>query len=184
MRLFIAIDISDEIKAALASAQERLKASRADVKWIRPENMHLTLKFLGEVSEDKAPDIVQALETTAAGYSRFDISLFKLGAFPKLDFPRVIWAGIDTNCGLVEEIAGRIDEECAKLAFKKEARPFSAHLTIGRVGSLTNKDSLKELLLAITLPALNSVVREIVLYKSVLTPQGPVYTPVHKAPFK
>jgi len=181
MRSFIAVDITDDMRSAVEKLQERLKGAEADVKWVAPQNMHLTLKFLGDTPEEKEPDLKAVLDRVAGNYRAFDISLFKLGAFPKLDLPKVVWVGIDNNCGLIEEIAGKIDTECEKAGFLKETRAFSAHLTIGRVTSLKNKDKLKQMLLDLSVPALSSRITEIVLYKSVLTRQGPVYTSLHKA---
>jgi len=179
MRTFIAIELSNDIRKELASLQNELKTADADVKWVKPENIHLTLKFLGEVKEESVEAIASALDKVGSGYTKFDISLFKVGAFPKLDHPRVIWVGIDNNCSVVEEIAVKIEDECEKLSFPREKRSFSAHLTLGRVRSPKNKTALKEKIMSLEVKPLTSQLRELTLFKSTLTPKGPIYSKLH-----
>jgi len=95
MRLFIAIELPETIKSELAGIQSKLKASRADVKWVEPQNIHLTLKFLGYVQQDKIAAIKNAVDKIAGQTKAFNISLSEIGAFPDLNSPRVIWVGID-----------------------------------------------------------------------------------------
>jgi len=182
MRAFIAIELPDNIKEELSSIQSDLKTAQADVKWVKTENIHLTLKFLGEVSEVKITEIKTAIDRVSKDHKKFETSLFKAGAFPKIDNPRVIWVGIDRNCSLIEEIALKIDEECEKLGFKREERQFSAHLTIGRVRSGKNKDPLKEKLLAQDVKEQAFTVDKLTLFQSTLTPSGPIYTSLYTAP--
>lgn len=181
MRTFIAIDICDKAKKEVALLEEGLKKAHADVKWVKVENVHLTLKFLGEVAEEKIKDISGILDGIASEYSKFDITLSQIGAFPKLDYPRVVWVGIEGNSAALKEIAAKVDEGCTKIGFEKEKRPFSAHITLGRVRSPKNKRELKEAIVNLSITPLTSSVDELVLYQSVLTPQGPVYTKIHKS---
>ena len=179
MRTFIAIKLSEEIKKEMASLQEKLKPANADVKWVNPENIHLTLKFLGEVKEDRITKIKDILENIAKKHSGFEISLFKLGAFPKLDYPRVVWAGIDKGCSEAEAITKEIEENLENLGFEKEKRPFSAHLTLGRVKSGKNKEELKKILLSLEAKSISCKVEGFILFQSTLTPKGPIYRPLH-----
>jgi len=184
MRTFIAIELSDEVNSELAAIQEELKKASSDVKWVETANIHLTLKFLGDVDERKAGEIKSILDKIASEYKKFEMSLFKIGAFPKLDYPRVIWVGIDKNCATVEEMAQHIENECEKIGFKKEDRPFSAHLTLGRVRSPKNKEALKDKILSISVKPLNFNADKITLFQSTLTPKGSIYTVLHQSPLQ
>jgi len=190
MRTFIAIDLNEENKAALTKLQDELKQTKADVKWVEPENTHLTLKFLGEISEKQADQIKQVLDKISSDCKPFELSLSDIGAFPELDYPRVIWVGIEKGKKEVEEAAKKIEEELGKLGFANEERPFAAHLTIGRVRSRKNIQALKEVCQLASLPVNKSkpanrptdeLVNSITLYQSKLTPSGPIYTPLHRA---
>lgn len=179
MRAFIAVDLSGEIKDRLAKVQAGLEASRADVKWVEPENIHLTLKFLGEISEDQAIKVKQILDGVASGFKPFEITLSGIGAFPKLDYPRVIWIGIEKGKAESEEIAKKLEEELLAAGFPKDARPFSAHITIGRVRSAKNKEALKEAVSSTSPQPIAQKVSSVILYQSTITSKGPIYTPLH-----
>ena len=165
MRAFIAVELPDEVKKELASIQQELERASADVKWVKTENIHLTLKFLGNVDDDKIEKIKALLDKIASSHEKFEATLFKVGAFPKLEYPRVIWVGIDKGCNLAEEIAFKIENECERIGFAKENRPFSAHLTLGRVRSGKNKDALKKRLISATIKPQSFIVDEIILFQ-------------------
>jgi len=181
MRTFFAIELTDEVRKELSSIQERLIEANADIKWVKPENIHLTLKFLGDINESQVEKIKSILDETAKNHKAFKSSLFKIGAFPKLEYPRVIWVGIDENCSIIEEIAIKIDDACEKLGFQKEERQFSAHLTVGRVRSSKNKAVLREKILSTEIRPISFPVTKLTLFQSTLTPQGPVYTSLHES---
>lgn len=193
MRAFIAIEISDEIREALAKAEEHLKYSGADVKWVAPENIHLTLKFLGEVDEARIEKVKATLDEIGKATKPFEMTIKGLGVFPKIDFPRVIWAGLDKGAAESAELAKSIDDELSKLGFERESRPFAAHLTIGRVRSPKNKSALAEKLSNLQLTSAErsgaspkgtynlQLIQSITLYKSTLTPRGSIYTKLHEA---
>jgi len=186
MRTFIAIELSEDIKSALDQVESHLKYSGADVKWIAKENIHLTLKFLGEINDAKCEKIKSILDTIAKSTKPFYISIKDIGAFPKIDYPRVIWVGLDKGAVESTELAGKIDSELAKIGFEKETRPFSAHLTIGRVRSLKNKQALKEKITGYQLPSASSPrfsVGIVTLFQSKLTPSGSIYTKLHESKF-
>lgn len=183
MRAFIAIELSEDIKDALSQAQSHLKYSGADVKWVEIENIHLTLKFLGEISEEKCIKVKAALDTVAGSFKPFELNVKDIGVFPKIEFPKVIWVGLDKGAEESARIAKRIDEELSKIGFDPESRPFVAHATIGRVRSQRNKEALKEKLT--TLEAFGSgikwqAVNSITLFQSKLTPTGSIYTKLHE----
>lgn len=185
MRAFVAIELSDEIKGCLSQAQSHLKYSGADVKWVEKENIHLTLKFLGDITEDKAKKVGTMLEGIASSAKPFELTLKDIGAFPKTDSPRVIWAGLDKGAKESTDIAKRTDEELLKIGFEPEARPFAAHITIGRVRSPKNKEALKEKILSVPKSWLSDSssqrISSIALFQSTLTPDGPVYTKIYEA---
>ena len=186
MRTFIAIELSDEIKETLAQIQSHLKYSGADVKWVTPGNIHFTLKFLGEIDEKKCGDVKAILDEIAKSTKPFEISLKDIGAFPKIDYPRVIWVGLDKGAEESTELAGKIDETLLKLDFAKESRPFAAHLTIGRVRSAKNKEALKEKIgsCSFQLSAIShQLISSVILFHSKLTPTGSIYTKLHEAKF-
>ena len=185
MRTFIAIELSGEIRSALARIQSHLKYSGADVKWVEEKNIHLTLKFLGEIDENKLLRVKNILDETGKLSRPFEISLKDIGAFPDIDYPRVIWAGLGKGSAESKILAERIDEELSRIGFEKESRLFAAHLTIGRVRSVRNKEALKSKLTAYSLQftAKPQLISSIILFQSTLTPEGPVYTKLHEAKF-
>ena len=186
MRTFIAIELSLNIREVLAQIESRLKYAGADVKWVEKDNIHLTLKFLGEIDEKKVELVTSALDDIAKETKPFEISLKDLGAFPKIDSPRVIWVGLDKGAKESTELAKKIDEVLLKLGFQEETRPFAAHLTIGRVRSGLNKAALAEKMKSIcglwTVDC-GQTVASIILYKSTLTPKGPIYSKLHETEF-
>ena len=140
MRLFIAVNIPVEIKENLSLLTKRLKYKISDVKWIQKENLHLTLKFLGEVREEKVEKICSNLCDIAKTIKPFNVSFSEIGAFPDLKFPRIIWAGVKEGSNELKKLAWEIEQALVPLGFEKEKRAFSAHLTIGRVKSFKVRD--------------------------------------------
>ena len=185
MRTFIAIELPQEIKSALSNIQAELKQAHADVKWVKPENIHLTLKFLGEIDETLVEKICAILEGIARQNTPFNLSLSNLGAFPKLNYPRVIWIGV-TNDQPVVKIAQEIEKEAVEIGLPRESRPFSSHITLGRVRSALNRGALIEKLIFLkkNFPPSNLEfkVHSLTLFKSTLTPSGPIYEIIHSYP--
>jgi 2'-5' RNA ligase len=188
MRTFIAIELPQEIKDALGRLQGQLKASGADVKWVAPNNIHLTLKFLGEIDDSQLDGVKRIIEDVAKSQSCFSIHLSSLGAFPKINFPRVIWVGFSEGDTETKEIAKELEERIAKVGIPKETRPFSSHITIGRVRSALNREKLIQSLQAIAndfdRQSLFCIVTKVTLFKSTLTPQGPIYEILKEANLK
>ena len=185
MRTFIAIALPQEIRDYLACIQAELKKCQADVKWVQPENIHLTLKFLGERDEKKIEKIKEILQESVREKACFAVRLCNIGAFPKIDFPRVIWLGLDKGEKETKEIAYALEEKIAKLGIPKEDKPFSSHITIARIRSPANRESLvQELKRVPKLKDLEFPVTKITLYKSTLTPKGPIYEILKEASLK
>lgn len=188
MRTFIAIELPLQIKEYLARLQERLKKLGADVTWVKPDNIHLTLKFLGEIEDKKISKVIQILEDTLKDKLNFVMRLSSIGAFPSINSPRVIWMGIDKGDTQIKEIANDLEEEISRLGIPKEDRPFSSHITIGRLRSAQNRErlvkDLKELKGSIINENLEFPVTKILLMKSTLTSKGPIYEVLKEATLK
>lgn len=188
MRAFIAIELPREIKDSLAKLQWQLKSSGADVKWVEPSNIHLTMKFLGEIDDKIQDKVGRALEESAKDKTAFNMRLAALGAFPKLKSPRVIWVGIDQGDNEAKAIAKELEQNLEKIGIPKEDRPFSSHITIGRTRSPQNREKLVENLTALAdkfgQENLEFKVTGITLFKSTLTPGGPIYQALKETPLK
>jgi len=184
MRTFIAIELPEEARDKLAKLQDRLRKPGADIKWVKPSNIHLTLKFLGKIDEALLPDIKSSLTNLANTHKTFNIALKGVGAFPKLEYPRVIWVSIDKGKQESASLSSDIENAMCVLGFEKEVRPFRAHLTLGRVRTGKNKPELieaitkeKDFTVTDKIPA-----NKITLIESQLTSEGPIYTPLAKFP--
>jgi 2'-5' RNA ligase len=173
-RGFIAIDINNT-QNVLNLLQE-ITNSNADVKLVEPQNIHITLKFLGDVEETNIDEIEQIMKDSVKGIKPFLLKLRGTGVFPNHNYIRIVWIGIK-GTEVIEKISRSIDEGLSQLGFKREKRGFSAHLTIGRVKTAKNKQLL---LTAIEkykdFDFSTHEVNSIKLKKSVLTPKGPIYT--------
>lgn len=141
MRSFIAIELPESVKTAISALQNELKKCGADVRWVRPEGIHLTLKFLGDVKEKDVDGIVKSIEGTCKKYNSFNVEIKGTGVFPNMKSPRVLWIGVSGNEVLLK-LQKDIEEGMASLGFEKENRQFSPHLTFGRFKSLYGKEAL------------------------------------------
>jgi len=176
IRAFIAIELNNETQNSLAKIQSELKTSGAVVKWVEPKNIHLTLKFLGDIDTDLAAKIKIILEDLAKNHQKFSATINELGAFPNTGSPRVIWVGINAGKQNLISIATELENNLPKLGIPKEERDFAPHLTLGRVKGPINRFKLSELLNKNkNISDLNFIADRITLFKSTLTPQGPIY---------
>ena len=176
MRAFVAVELPQKIREAIAVCIADLKSAGADVKWVETGNLHLTLKFLGEITKPQAAQLKEALMQTAAGLSSFTLRIEGIGAFPRTTSPRVIWLGVREGEKSLAALAERVEETCVGLGFKKGERPFSAHLTIGRVRSRERLAPLiKRLQLAEFCATEPAPVEKITLFQSLLSPKGSSY---------
>ncbi len=188
MRAFIAIELPQKIRDFLGRIQEQLETSGADVKWVKPENIHLTLKFLGEIDDKKMSGVSEILDAVAKDKDSFQIRISSLGAFPSTNSPRVIWVGISRGDAETKAIAKELEEKIAQIGIPKEDRPFSSHITIGRTRSTLRREKLVRGLQDLQDNAekedLTFNATKITLFKSTLTPKGPVYEVLHNASLK
>ncbi len=182
MRTFIAIELPEGIKKKIELLQAPLKKTNALVSWVKPGNIHITLKFLGEVPEEKINEVISGTEQAVRETKRFTMSLKGMGAFPDFKRPRVIWIGSGSGEKELSYLANRIEEEMERIGFPKEQRKFSAHFTIGRVKSPKNIEKLMELIKLTEFQTEEIPVNEVVVMKSQLHPAGAIYTPLKKIP--
>jgi 2'-5' RNA ligase len=166
-----------DVRAALATEIERLSAQAHGVGWVAPENLHLTLKFLGGVEPARLERVSAALQTAARDASPFEMALRGLGAFPSPTRPRVIWAGVHGGNDALATLAARVDAALSGLDFPREDRPFSAHVTLGRVREPTRDPALTAALAAgVTRDFGRFPVARMALMRSDLSPRGARYT--------
>ncbi len=173
MRSFIAIEMqSDGIK----EIQNQLRRANADIKFVDFENLHLTLKFLGEIREEVVDDIHSIMEESFDGIRRVNVNLKGVGVFPNLRKIRVVWVGIEDSKEILINMQDRLEENISRLGFRRDKR-FTPHLTIGRVKSAKNKETLVEMIRAMNDKEIGEIsIDRVLLKKSVLTPKGPIYT--------
>lgn len=176
MRLFIAIDLEDEIKKKIKNLTVDLKRSMQGVKWVRDEGIHVTLKFLGEVQEGKVKEITKALEQVSSQYDALDIDICHLGRFPERGDPRVIWVGVLEKTGALRELAFGIEKELEKIGFERENRAFKPHVTLGRVRRGRKSERKSSPVLENKEISFGSFqAKHIFLIKSILRPEGAQY---------
>ena len=184
IRTFIGIEIPAEIRTKIAEFQTDLKALGGRIAWVKPERIHLTLKFLGATDELLVEKIISQLEEVAFPRSPFRVKVGGVGAFPNFKKPRVIWVGVDEGIDILREVASDIDQRMSGFGFEKEKRQFSAHLTVGRVKDDRNIGSVIERLQQIQdFKAGEFIVSEMSFIKSQLTNEGPIYTTLKKIKF-
>lgn len=174
IRTFIAIDIP--ISQKITDVISELKKAEINAKIVEIENMHLTLKFLGDTEENLIDKIEEIINDSIKEIQPYEITLKNIGVFPNQKYIKVVWIGVE-NTEPLKKIAETIDTKLIDLGFKKERRPFSVHLTIARLKSAKNKDKLIELLNKYQNTEFQKIkVCKILLKKSILTSEGPIYT--------
>jgi len=189
VRAFIAVDLSLEVQRGLEAVLGQLQqALRGDiVRWVPPRNMHLTLKFLGDVSVKNLDQIKAILAAEAELHSAFDIHVGGLGAFPSMRRPRVIWVGVQAP-DVLGQLQHEVDTQTARLGYPQEERQFSPHLTLGRVKRNASTDETGKIAKALSDTKVGELgtarIAEVHLYRSDLNPQGAVYTRLFTAPLK
>ncbi len=176
LRTFIAIDIPDELREVIAGVRKALEGVARRVAWVRQENIHLTLKFLGEVGEARLPVLKEALEGVSEGASPFELRSNGLGGFPSLRCPRVIYLGLEECPGLIT-LKSAIEKALATRDFPADERPFRGHLTLCRLRSPGAGRAMGEAAGTVVVEKkVAFVVNRFVLYKSELTPRGARYS--------
>ncbi len=182
-RSFVCIELPAEIKKSLADLQSRLRPlAKGAVSWPKPEGLHLTLKFLGDVDAGRLDAAADALLRSCAESHGFQVCLRGTGGFPDLRMPRVLWAGLAEPSGELEKLQRRIEQAFRAAGFAAEERPFSPHLTIARVKAPREAAELARHWQTTALENLCFSVKEVVLMRSDLLPEGATYTPLRRVP--
>jgi 2'-5' RNA ligase len=177
IRSFLAIELPKPILKKIEEVEADLKTAHADVRWVSPGKIHLTLKFFGNIEESRTDSIFQSIEESVRSTQPFSLKVQGVGAFPSMKSPRVIWMGLVTGNQILISFQKEIEAQLEKIGFQPEDRPFRPHLTLGRVKSSRGKNDLvgriekhKEGEFG------NFQVDRVILFKSDLKPSGPTYT--------
>jgi len=183
-RLFVAAWLPGAAAGEAAGALERLRAAGADVKWVSPESCHVTLRFLGDVEEERVPGLIEGLREAVEGLAPFEIRLSGVGTFPPRGAPRVVWAGIDRGAEMLARLAARVEKALLARGDLRapETRPFRAHVTLGRPKGSRGLRRLQDLLGEMSLEGRAHLLEEVRLVESRLSPRGAEYTPVARVP--
>ncbi len=180
MRSFTAVEIPEHIQQTVGDYINKIDSQLTDIKWVKPENLHLTLKFLGDITERQAEAVRSCLKHISGEFSPFDVSLSHLGCFPSRSHPKVVWLGVDSGVGDLLDLFHDMEDCLEDAGFDREARTFSPHLTIGRVKRHRN------IVIPELLPEFDEVefqVSRLALIKSTLTPDGPIYKKIAEHDF-
>jgi 2'-5' RNA ligase len=187
MRAFIAVTLPPEVRRLLDELQKKLQNAvpGAPVKWVETENLHLTLAFLGDIDEARAPEILAAMQRARAGTRPFSVTVTGLGVFPNPRRPRIVWAGLGGGIAALGNLQRTLAAELEQLGFSKDDKPFRPHLTLGRVRDSASAVEAGALGGAVTglAPGREQAFRvaELHLIRSRLTPAGPIYTEIGAA---
>lgn len=177
LRAFVAFKPPDEILHHARQLQEQLKARGMKLRWVRPENIHLTLKFLGDMPEADVAAVEAALQRAARDQAPLNLTHQGMGAFPGIKRPRVLWTGLGGEVDRLRDLVRQLETALEPLGFKKEKRPFKAHLTLARIKGRLDAQQLLDAIQALGgYPPLAFEAGRMVLYQSQLRPQGAIYT--------
>ena len=181
IRSFLAIELPKPILRKIEEVQGDLKSTHADVRWVNPEKIHLTLKFFGNIEELRIDPIFKSIEEPARNTLSFSLAVRGVGAFPSLKNPRVIWMGLVEGKEVLASFQKQIESQLEKIGFQPEDRPFHPHLTFGRMKSSRGKEDLGGRMEKHKEEEFGDfTVAKVVLFKSELRPTGPIYTPLRE----
>ncbi len=184
MRAFVAVELPASVRADLRALTECLAQAHGDVKWVEEENLHITMRFLGEIREDQRAAIEALLTRIAGCLAPITLQLAGIGAFPSVSAPRVVWAGVGQGADVLTRIAGEFEAGLRPLGFEPEERKFTAHVTLGRVRSPRNLSRLSsQLKTTAWTPPPAFPAAHLTLFQSTLSIAGSTYTPLLRAAF-
>lgn len=189
VRLFVSVELPEEVKRELGKLGDRLRSNGLEtLKWVAPENIHITLKFLGYVQPGIIKDIILEINKASSAFGPFDIGLKGLGVFPALSRPQVLWVGLSGEVGRLQILAGQLEEKLMGLGFAAEKRRFIPHLTLARVRPGMLPGELQALAEVVSRTGFNFTypvkVNCVNLMQSRLAAEGAVYTRLHQAKLK
>lgn len=185
MRAFLALELPEPIRAEFARVQQELAGARADVKWVEPRNLHLTIRFLGEIDEPQRQAVEQLATRAASQSPPLSLRASQLGTFPSPRAPRVVWVGLEDGREALVRMVERLEEALVQAGFQREERAFEAHVTLGRVRSPLRRTELVERITQCTRPSRPApfLADHLTLFQSLLSPSGPTYTPLARFAF-
>ncbi|MFN6964004.1 MAG: RNA 2',3'-cyclic phosphodiesterase [Pyrinomonadaceae bacterium] len=177
-RIFIAVDISEEARRLAAAHSERLRNEFSDLRvgWERAEKLHLTLRFIGNLEDERISSLTDRLRATAAAARSFELSITGTGVFPNVRRPRVLWLGVAGDVEGMNKLAAAIENDCEAIGLDRESREFKPHLTIARLRETERSGRLAVSHLQMPFESAAFKVGEIVLYESKLQRTGSVYS--------
>jgi RNA 2',3'-cyclic 3'-phosphodiesterase len=179
IRSFLAIELPKAVLEKIGEIQGDLKSSHADVRWVIPEKIHLTLKFFGNIEEARIEPIIRAIEGSIHDTHVFSLGVKGIGAFPNWKNPRVIWMGLIDGTGVLIPLQKELETGLERIGFEPEGRAFQPHLTLGRVNSSRGKEELIRRMERYREEEFGNIsVEKVLLFKSDLRPTGPIYTPL------
>jgi 2'-5' RNA ligase len=181
MRLYLGCPLPSTTERELDNVIRTLKERDGAVRWVASKNIHLTIRFLGDTDERLVDDIAQKVDTIARQFPAVHTVIDKLGAFPNLRKPRIIWAGIQSGIETLAQVAAAAELSVQDLGFEAETKGFKAHLTLGRVRDRRKPEELVSFLSDYQLTPIPVLFDRVVLFKSTLTPTGPIYERLHEA---
>jgi len=182
-RSFIAVGLDPALQHGVADLQERMRASGARLRWVKPHNVHFTLRFLGEIPAAQLARAVVAVRETARGAAPFAITLAGLGAFPNFDRPQIIWIDSREGADTLEHLAANLDAALSRQGFPSESRRFRPHLTLGRAKDDRQWGDLLRALQRFREQEIGQQeIRAVTVMESHLTHDGPVYTALEEVP--
>jgi 2'-5' RNA ligase len=178
IRTFICIEVPKSIREQIGALQQTVGGHDAKISWVKPSNIHLTLKFLGDVTATRIPAVSSAVERAARLSRTFEIEVGGAGCFPSANRPRVIWVGLTAVPDGLVRLHALIEEELAGEGFAPDTRKFSPHLTIGRVRLPKNAPRVAEDLISTGFEPEIFQTTEVVVMRSDLNPSGSIYSPI------
>ena len=183
IRTFIAIELPDHIIESFIEIQNSLKSQRFKIRWSKPENIHLTLKFLGNIQHDDVEKIINVMNESFIRFTPISIAAKGTGAFPGLARPRIVWVGIGDGKKELACLQDTLSENLEKIGFPKDDRPFKGHLTIGRVKSRPDPEKFIRTMQEFrNFKSESFIADKIIFFKSDLKSTGPVYTRLASVP--
>jgi 2'-5' RNA ligase len=177
IRSFLAVELPEAIRKRIEEIQADLSSSNSDVRWVRPEKIHLTLKFFGNIEEPRVDAITKSIEPLVAGTPHFSLEVRGMGVFPNIRNPRIIWMGLIDEKQVLNPLQKQMESALETIGFQVEDRPFRPHLTLGRMNSGRGKNELIGKIEKYKEERFGDFeVERFVLFKSDLRPTGPIYT--------
>jgi 2'-5' RNA ligase len=177
IRSFIAVELPDDVLSAVSRVQGQLNSYGFRTKWVRPANIHVTLKFLGDIDSGTIDVIANAMVSAAEGCAPISLSAKGIGVFPNTKRPRVLWVGLTGEVNLLIDLQRKLDDRLSDIGFAKEHRAFKGHLTLGRFKARVNSSEITRALTEFEdFETQSFMARELILFKSELRPSGAVYS--------